>query len=306
MKPSNTPFFSIVVPTYNSGIFIEKTLSSIRQQSEVDYEVIISDDGSSDDTVRVVETAATCFNGKAKVLKNPHGGPGATRNRAILAARGSWIAFLDSDDRWRPEKLSVMRRAIERDGTVDLWCHSEIERKKEIDVILEHYKKFDKTISSFLSLYRQNTLSTSAVVMRKSILLKAGLFDETLLSAQDYDLWLRVAMHGKIDFVDDVLGESIIREGSISSQIDRRLSCLLVIGNKYRNDLLKTTGLRGWIEYIKFTSRVFMSCGLNWISSRSIGAKFKACFYIFLSFLCWPFNMDFYRIFLKKLFRRAG
>jgi hypothetical protein len=112
MRPEDAkhhPMISVVIPTYNSGEFILRTLSSVLAQTYRDFEIVVSDDGSTDGTLDAVRTFLGGFPGISwRLVENSHGGPGAARNAGILAASGEWVAFLDSDDVWFPEKLSCV------------------------------------------------------------------------------------------------------------------------------------------------------------------------------------------------------
>jgi len=124
-----TPFISVVIPTYNSAEYITPTLESVFSQTYDNYEVIISDDGSSDNTNQIVNNIFVRFPDRAtKLLANKHFGAGASRNIGIKAASGEWIAFLDSDDLWSDSKLWKVADYINNNENVDLVCHSEIWR----------------------------------------------------------------------------------------------------------------------------------------------------------------------------------
>lgn len=288
------PLVTVVVPTYNSAKFIEDTLTSVFNQSFTNYEVIVSDDGSEDNTVEVVKTVFQKRNPKkAKILKNIHKGPGSTRNTGIEAASGTWISFLDSDDQWLPDKLEKVFSYIETDNDLDLVCHSEIWKNSNEDIVLKYYNMFDNRVSPFLSLFRNNSLSTSAVTVRKELLLKAGLFDCTLPAAQDYDLWLRLSLLNRfrIGFIKSPLGSYVTREGNISSNPKRKLDCLLRISEKYFKDLREKSNL-SYIERRKFEGKAYGAAGLDLIRKKDLKDGMSC---IAVSFFKWPFRLDWIR-----------
>ena len=154
-------------------------------------------------------------------------------------------------------------------------------------------KYFNNKIDPFLSMYRGNYLYTSALTIKKNILYQAGLFDNKLLSAQDYDLWLRLGLINKIKmgFIEDPLSKHIVREGSISSKVERRLKCMLEISRKYYVELKKVSKVPV-IEKIRFEGRIYSSVGLMFLRRKNIT---KGIYYLFIGLLKWPFRYDWVR-----------
>ncbi len=132
----------------------------------------------------------------------------------------------------------VVRYILDNEG-VDLVCHSQYDIRGPKETILVPLNNFNNKINPFLSIYRENSLHTSALTVKKSILYQAGLFDNRLPSAQDYDLWLRLGMinNVKMGFMEDPLSTHINRDGNISSNVERRLQCMLEISRKYYAEL---------------------------------------------------------------------
>jgi|TARA_B100000768_G_scaffold155656_1_gene152833 glycosyltransferase involved in cell wall biosynthesis len=228
---------SVVCPTYNSAKFIENTLTSILNQTETPHELIISDDGSEDNTIQFINNFLSSSHQKIsyKILQNKHKGPGATRNAGILDSTGDWIAFIDSDDIWYPEKISHVKNLINRNKDINFICHNEmLVNKNNRKSIMRYSKKFNVNKPLFDQLYISNLFSTSAVVCKKKLLINSGLFDETLMSAQDYELWLRLAPNVNVLFDENILGEYIVRDGNItSSGLFKRFKNELKIAKKY-------------------------------------------------------------------------
>ena len=294
------PFISVVIPTYNSEDFITKTLETVFSQTYDNYEVIVSDDGSTDNTVDVVRSFFLQNSSRKKTLLiNKHEGPGAARNKGIENASGEWISFLDSDDLWNHNKLErVVRHILDNEG-VDLICHSQIDIEGSKETLMIPSSYFNNKINPFLSMYRENCLYTSAVTIKKSILCQAGLFDNSLPSAQDYDLWLRLGMINKIKigFIQDPLSTHINREGNISSNAERRLQCMLEISRKHYAELKKVSNVPK-IEKIRFEGRIYSSVGLKLLRRKNIT---KGIYYLFIGLLKWPFRYDW----IYKLLHKA-
>ena len=213
------PQISVVCPTFNGSQFVISTLQSVLAQTVPPVEIVISDDGSRDQTVTLImDYLARNSSIKYQVLENRHQGPGATRNVGIQQAQGEWIAFIDSDDLWLPNKLEVISGAILKNPEANFFCHSEREIQTDgTESLLDYGRWFDPHKALPAQLYHRNFFSTSAVTCQRSLLCKAGLFDATLPSSQDYELWLRMSPAVKPHFVGEVLGVYRCREGNITS-----------------------------------------------------------------------------------------
>ena len=228
---------SVICPTYNSAKYIDKALSSVIQQSRLPDELIIVDDGSEDNTLEILNKYKALnkdlFN--IIVICNSHQGPGAARNKGILSSTANWIAFLDSDDYWEVNKLLEVEKKINSSSNINILCHNETFHKKSgKKKIMRYGRKIRKDIPFFKQLYFANIFSTSAVVCKRELLIEGGLFDENLKSAQDYELWLRLAPMMKPSFLDLELGHYIEREGNITSgSLIKRLNNELYIAMKY-------------------------------------------------------------------------
>jgi len=293
-------FISVVIPTYNSEKYITKTLETLYSQTYNNYEVIVSDDGSSDNTVEVVKEVFDKYgHRKNKIIINTHEGPGAARNKGIENASGDWISFLDSDDLWNDNKLERVVGYILENEDIDLVCHSLIAKDGSKETLVDPLKFFNNKINPFLSIYRNNSLYTSALTIKKSILYQAGLFDIRLPSAQDYDLWLRLGMISKIKMglLEDPLSTHILREGNISSNVERRLQCMLEISRKYYVELKKISKVSK-IERMRFEGRAYATAGLMFLRRKDIA---KGIYYLFIGLFKWPFRYDWIRKIIIKI-----
>jgi glycosyltransferase involved in cell wall biosynthesis len=298
-KEMNT--ISIIIPTYNSAQYVSNALKSVFQQDNKSFEVIVTDDGSFDGTIKIVEDI---FKEnpqiKTTLIRNSHNGAGANRNRGIEKAEKEWIAFLDSDDYWYESKLRKVDEKICQYPDIDLWCHRQVadfgHKQKEI----MPFKNFGHQQNTFLNLYRQNYLSTSAVVVRRSLLSKLNGFDDSLLSAQDYDLWIRLVIQGcKIGLIQEILGVYSIQEGSISFFPKKMLADELEIGRRYTPYLKLAT--KWWIfERLRFWGRSYMSCGLILLGQKKYIESLK---YILCGFVFWPFQSELFKSAFTKLFK---
>lgn len=212
------PTISVVCPAYNSVAYVSDTIKSVLHQTAPPLELIISDDGSTDDTMAVVEGITRRAPCAVQILHNVHKGPGAARNAGIRVAKGEWIAFLDSDDRWRPEKIERVQEAIRTYPDINFFCHDAYQRSQSgKEERMDLPRRFRSDVPLTKQLFCNCLFTTSAVVCRRDLLWKCGGFDETLPSAQDYELWLRLSPLLKVHFIEEVLGWHIDRPGNISS-----------------------------------------------------------------------------------------
>jgi glycosyltransferase involved in cell wall biosynthesis len=183
-----------VIPTYNHAHFLSSALDSVIAQSIEDWEVIVVNNYSNDDTIEVVES----FKDDRIHLVNfaNHGIIAAARNYGLSLAKGSFIAFLDSDDFWYPEKLAHCLKML--NTGYDLVCHAEVWAGPGSHRRVVEYGP-EKMASYEHLLFDGNCLSTSAVVLRRTLLDRSGLFNESheMVTAEDYDLWLRLWKQGK-------------------------------------------------------------------------------------------------------------
>lgn len=190
---------SVVIPTFNCGRFVISAVESALAQTRMPVEVIVVDDGSTDDT----KTRMANFGSTVRYIWKENGGVSSARNRGVAEATGDLIGFLDADDVWHPRKLEVQVAALaDRPdlGLIGSWTYrwpaeshpSRPQVEERVDVV--DVPVDDLTI--------RNCLVTSTVLVRKEVLEAAGEFDTALQGPEDYDLWLRAARHAKIANLD--------------------------------------------------------------------------------------------------------
>ncbi len=210
---------SVVIPTFNSAVFLAPTLKSVLRQTLQPMEILVVDDGSSDETVAVAERTLGGSVVHWSVLRCAHAGPGATRNAGIKAAKGQWIAFLDSDDLWLETKLERVAEAQRGHPDANFFCHAEEHRHLDGSSSITDYGNWYRADAPLTrQLFKRNLFSTSAVVCRRELLVQHGGFDSTLPSGQDYELWLRLAPALRVAFIREVQGCYVDRAGNITSR----------------------------------------------------------------------------------------
>ena len=226
------PRLSIVIPTYNHAHFLRTALDSIRAQTFNDWEAIVVNNFSEDDTMAVVES----YDDPRIRLVNfaNHGIIAAARNQGLSLTQAPFVAFLDSDDFWYPEKLQRCMDKLAQG--YDLVCHAEVwvgpgERRRTVNYGPEARATYDSLLLD------GNCISTSAVVVRREWLQRAGGFSiqPEFVTAEDYELWLKLARDGaRIGFVDEVLGEYLIHEGNQSRTALRNMQAVMAVFEHHR------------------------------------------------------------------------
>jgi glycosyltransferase involved in cell wall biosynthesis len=209
------PKVSVIIPTYNRAEKVVRAISSVLNQTFTDFEVIIIDDGSDDGT----DEAVARLKGPIKYLVHSANlGVSAARNTGIKHSNAPFIAFLDSDDHWLPDKLNVQMNFFETNShsvacqTEEIW----IRNGRRVNPKKIHLKPSGDIFEPSLKLC---LVSPSAVMLRRSVLDEVGLFDENLPACEDYDLWLRIACRHPVHLIDEPL---IIKEGGHADQLSAR------------------------------------------------------------------------------------
>ena len=236
MNPGlNTPVISIVIPTYNCAPLLRNALDSVLSQTFQDWEAIIVNNCSEDNTVEVV---SSYHDSRIRLVNFRNNGViAASRNYGIKLSVGEFIAFLDSDDIWYPEKLKLCLRSLQ--SGCDAVCHGEMWIEEGVESRKVYYGPKQKTTYSPL-LYGGNCLSTSAMVIRKTLLDAVGGFDEDpkIVTVEDYDLWLQLARAG-CDFaiLEEILGEYRLHENNLSKAVMKHLYAELAVLHKHFSEI---------------------------------------------------------------------
>jgi glycosyltransferase involved in cell wall biosynthesis len=205
---SSTPRVSVIMPSYNTAPLIAGSLDSVFEQTFQDFEVIVVNDGSPDtpDLEKVLAPYLGNYPEKLVYIRQANKRAAGARNTAISRARGEFLAFLDSDDTWLPDHLSSQMRLFEEDPDLDLvYCNGlSVGDPNRSHEFMKRCPSHGQADFRALVLERCQ-ISVSTVVARKTILVGAGLFDETLARCDDYDMWLRAAFYGaKISYTRKV------------------------------------------------------------------------------------------------------
>lgn len=243
---NNLPYFSVVIPLYNKEIYIKRTLESVLAQTFTDFEIIIVDDGSTDTSCDIVESIN---DPRIHLICQENGGPSKARNRGIKEAKGQFIAFLDADDEWLPEKLEK-QYVFHTENSDVVWSCTAFEAsggKRE-----EHisYSKDGVIDDALVAIMDRMTIQTSTVVIKKSVFENDRLlFNESFKRSEDREVWYKMAcLYHVIGYVNDELliyyvetegslnatglGEADFSFLTMSKRIEEELSSLDVVKKK--------------------------------------------------------------------------
>lgn len=208
---------SVIIPIYNGNQFVSTAIQSVRNQTIRDLEILLVDDASTDGTL--IELEAHLMDHRVRFFRNSRNlGIPATKNKAIRLANGQYIAFLDQDDIWLPNKLEIQLPYLELNDDLGLICsgvyfinkHGCLIGKKVLGVTES------QPPSQVKRLLLGNFITNSSAMVRKSCLEKIGYFNEKLRGADDYDLWIRIAENYRIHYLKKILIKKRLHSASFS------------------------------------------------------------------------------------------
>ncbi|MBN2534041.1 MAG: glycosyltransferase [Spirochaetales bacterium] len=201
---------SVIIPVYNRMEFLKKAITSVESQTYRNYEIIIADDGSNDETIEYIKTIHHKY-----ICLNHTGKPGRVRNNGFLASRGDYIAFLDSDDQWQPGKLEAQVRFFIQNPGI-LICHTReiwIKNGKTISQKKHRHKRSGYIFNDALV---KCIIGPSTVMLKRKLFKDSGMFHPGLEIAEDYELWLRITAHNPVGYIDEPL---VIKYGGHADQL---------------------------------------------------------------------------------------
>jgi glycosyltransferase involved in cell wall biosynthesis len=232
------PLVSIILPTYNRAHLLKRSIQSILNQTYKNFELIIVNDGSTDNTREVVEN----FHDRRiyYVEHEKRRGANAARNTGIKLAKGEYIAFQDDDDIWLPRKLEmqieVFQNSPQNVGVVYTGClRIDCERGRAFRLPSIKEKRVEGYIHS--NLLKKNFITTTTAVVKRECFQHSGLFDENLPRLQEWDLWIRISKHYSFKYINLPLVISYIFRENISRNLDALISAQTYILYKYFDEI---------------------------------------------------------------------
>lgn len=255
------PKVSVIIPAYNAATWVGRAVDSVLSQTWTDLEILVVDDGSTDDTRNVLAG----FSPPVQVLTQANAGPAAARNLGLARATGEYVAFLDADDYWRPEKLARQVALLDRQPDVG-FCSTATEL---VDTAGHHLGDWPCGPAGAPMpdiLFMHGTVisgSTSGVLVRRDLVIEVGGFDTTLRGFEDPDLWIRLAARTSYRCIPEVLTIVVRTPGSVSSNLANMRRATLASFRKNRHLLPPTKRGAFWraasasalTDYAKMTYR---------------------------------------------------
>lgn len=225
------PKVSVIIPAYNQALYLDASIQSVRAQTFHDYEIVIVNDGSTDDTASIAQQ----YGDGVRYLYQENRGLAGARNTGICEARGELVALLDADDLWLPNYLEKMAALADQypQGAV-FYCAARCMDQEGRDLSqsvgyfpIEPADLYRKTL-------RSNFIIPSTVTMRRSVILQAGYFDQSLRSCEDWDMWLRLLPGGHAFYgIPDMLVRYRIHNSSLSADVSKMQSSTRAVIEKH-------------------------------------------------------------------------
>lgn len=212
----SSTFVSVIIPTYNRASVLKRAINSVLNQTYKNIELIIIDDGSTDETQELLDQL------NLESIKTTNGGVSKARNLGIQQAQGKWLAFLDSDDEWLPEKLEKQIAFSNANPNINIIHGEEIWIRNGVRVNPKHKHKKGGG-DQFLPSLKLCAISPSTVMLKKSIFNEHILFREDFPCCEDYDLWLRLTSVMNVGFIDEFL---IKKYGGHEDQLSQKYKAM--------------------------------------------------------------------------------
>jgi glycosyltransferase involved in cell wall biosynthesis len=266
------PLFSIIIPTYNRADRLKIALLSLCNQTIKNFEVIVADDGSTDNTREIVESFKNQLSLKY-IWEENWGGPARPRNLGIKLAKGDWICFLDSDDFWFPEKLKTCLSYLENSDFI--YHHFDIVTNNMTIKHGEFLCRKVSTVNTYIDLLNHwNGIANSGVVVRKSILNEVGFFheDRSLIGIEDFDMWLRISrITNRFILIPKSLGGYFMGETNFSTDLETSIERDFNLLEKYRTEISSR-------QYLKTVSVINFTGGMRYLVNNEKKAANKYFF----------------------------
>lgn len=285
---AQVPLVSVVIPTYNHAQFLRNALDSVLGQTFTQWEAIVVNNFSQDDTISVIESYD---DPRIRYVNFANQGViAASRNHGISKTSAPYIAFLDSDDIWYPQKLEKCMLRLEQG--FDMVCHAETwvgpgDRRRDVAYGPESRATYSQL------LYEGNCISTSAVVVKREFVERVGGFSEqpSFITAEDYELWLKLARDGaKIGFVTDILGEYLIHDGNQSRAALRNMEAVMAVVRHHLAEQARR-GESNWRRARKCLALIYYGGARGLQDSGQFGAAWR---YFFKAVVQYPLVPKFY------------
>jgi glycosyltransferase involved in cell wall biosynthesis len=283
----SNPTVSVIIPTHNRAHLITKAIKSVLNQTYQEFELIVVDDASTDNTEEVVKSFSD--NRIRYIPQKTNLGGSAARNTGIKAAKGEYIGFLDDDDEWLTEKLQKQINKFQKlpDDFGLVYTGQVVVSEKRRESLYSLIPKLRGNV--YNNLLGSCILGSATPIVKKRCFKKAGFFDETLPSCQDWDMWIRISKYYKFDYVPNILAKQYSHGNQISLTLEKK-----IIG---REKLLK----KHWFEISHRPQTYANLLNRLGVLQTIAGNSKKARKYFFDSFRVNPFRRGSYMHFLLSV-----
>ena len=283
------PKVSVIMAAHNHAHFLDRSIGSVKEQTYQDYEFIVIDNGSTDQTKEKI--AKLSWPKLKYVYQDDTGSVSGPRNTGIKLAEGEYVAFLDSDDNWTPDKLEKVMEVLASHPEIDVLTHDMCRRTSE--KILNNIKVGPKRSGGVLNslILDGNYMLGSATVVKTSAMRKINGFDgrPEFVHAEDYEAWLRLAEAGcKFYFLNETLGDLYVHSNNLSGDISRACIDLRNVINAHFFKAFPSPSFTRFYQYHRTIAITFCTEGRNW---HEKGRRWKAVICYLRSLTFFPFSL---------------
>jgi len=234
------PLVSVVVPVYNQGEYVRSAVESVLAQAYSPLELIVVDDGSTDDTAQVLRD----FEGRAQLIRQENRGAAAALNRGIRATRGSLVCWLSADDEFLPGKLEAQVAAFLDSPDVGMVHTGYVDVDGSGTVLRTDYLPAVVDADPFVNVFWRNSTNGSTVMLRRAVFDELGGFDQSLRADVDADMWMRIAMRWRIATVPGVYVRYRVHGNSISANVPLMIASMTAVRLRHLDELRRRVSQR--------------------------------------------------------------
>lgn len=277
---SHTDIVSVILPVYNGEKFVGRAIESVLDQTYEGLELIVVDDGSSDNSLDVVQSYT---DSRLKLFKKTNGGPASARNFGIKHSFGEFIALIDQDDLWYPEKLEKQIILLSQNSKLGMVYCDALSVYEDGSGPTSKWSELHvpQTGKVFIDLYQGNFILSSSAIFRKSLIHKIGLVDEDkkYFGVDDYECWLRIALNSEIGYVPEILVERRLHKSNLSFRNKKSQAMMYTNAIEVRK---KYNKLYPNIFLKRYLSNSYLSQVNDLLYNRLIAQTLKNLLYAFL------------------------
>lgn len=289
---NKNPTVSAIIPTYNYANYLPEAIESVLKQTFMDIEVIVVDDGSTDNTPQIVKKYLT--NPLVHYIRKKNGGQASAKNRGIIESKGKFIAFLDADDIWFPRKLEKQMPLFSDPKVGVVYSKRILIDEQGREKPFEHPKLYRGNVLN--QIFINNFVCFSSSIIRTECFKKYGNFDESLPMAIDYDLWLRIGVNYHFDNVNEPLVKYRFGHSHMSVNKEKRFECAWRVMNAFLQNPSLKRHLYWWVPlYAK--AHIYGNMGNYYLSKK----KWPALKYFVTSLRYNPFYLFSWKGIIKLL-----